>query len=96
MRQCLTCGELTEGSYCRAHRPDNQPGRRDLRGWSKLRREILERDGYLCQLKLKPCLVVADTVDHVIPRARGGADVASNLQAACGPCNALKGARVLA
>jgi 5-methylcytosine-specific restriction endonuclease McrA len=49
-----------------------------------------------CQLRLKPCLEIADTVDHVIPRCRGGQDIPTNLQAACAPCNALKGDRVLA
>ena len=31
------------------------------------------------------------TVDHVYPRARGGAHVPGNLVAACGRCNRLKG-----
>lgn len=31
------------------------------------------------------------TVDHVVPRAKGGADHADNLQLLCGACNSLKG-----
>ena len=30
-------------------------------------------------------------VDHVIPRARGGADQVDNLQLLCGACNRAKG-----
>ena len=35
----------------------------------------------------------ADTVDHVLPRSRGGGDTWFNLVAACQPCNGLKGDR---
>ena len=31
------------------------------------------------------------TVDHVVPRARGGSDDLSNLQLLCGACNSMKG-----
>lgn len=29
--------------------------------------------------------------DHIVPRARGGADTPENKQLLCGPCNATKG-----
>lgn len=35
----------------------------------------------------------ADSLDHVIPRSRGGDDHPSNLVPACRPCNSSKGAR---
>ena len=35
-------------------------------------------------------------VDHIIPRARGGQDVAGNLQLLCGSCNVIKGDRDMA
>ena len=33
------------------------------------------------------------TIDHVIPRSRGGDDHLDNLQLLCGACNSLKGDR---
>jgi 5-methylcytosine-specific restriction endonuclease McrA len=61
--------------------------------WRKLRRYVLARDGYICWLCGKPG---ADSVDHVIPRARGGTDDLSNLKAAHNnPCNRTKGTKVM-
>lgn len=31
------------------------------------------------------------TVDHVVPRAKGGSDHLDNLQLLCGACNSMKG-----
>ena len=36
------------------------------------------------------------TVDHVIPRSRGGTDHPDNLQLLCGACNSTKGNRTQA
>ena len=33
------------------------------------------------------------TVDHIVPRSRGGSDHLDNLQLLCGACNSTKGAR---
>jgi 5-methylcytosine-specific restriction endonuclease McrA len=55
------------------------------------RKNILRRDGYRCQYcgTSTPPL----TVDHVIPRSRGGADTWENLTCACVKCNNKKGNR---
>ena len=37
----------------------------------------------------------ADTVDHVVPRSRGGEHSWENCVAACGPCNHRKADRLL-
>jgi 5-methylcytosine-specific restriction endonuclease McrA len=50
---------------------------------------VLRRDGYTCIY----CRGRADTVDHILPRSRGGGDTWFNLVAACQFCNGLKGDR---
>ncbi|MCS7000627.1 MAG: HNH endonuclease [Bacteroidota bacterium] len=55
------------------------------------RRNILRRDGFACQYcgtRSAPL-----TIDHVIPRSRGGNDTWENLVTACIPCNNRKGNR---
>ena len=37
------------------------------------------------------CSATATTVDHIIPRSKGGGSIWDNLVAACSPCNAKKG-----
>lgn len=59
--------------------------------WVKLRAAILQRDQHLCQ----PCLKAgrptpATQVDHIKPKAKGGADDQSNLQAICTDCHRAK------
>lgn len=53
----------------------------------RLRFEVLRRDNHTCQLCGGTAPEARLTVDHVIPVALGGADVAENLQAACQDCN---------
>jgi 5-methylcytosine-specific restriction endonuclease McrA len=50
------------------------------------RRAVFARDDYRCQY----CGNHADSIDHVVPRSRGGRDVWDNLAAACRPCNSKK------
>lgn len=57
--------------------------------WSK--RGVLERDHYRCGY----CGRTARTVDHVLPRSRGGKNAWTNTVAACGPCNQRKSDRTL-
>jgi hypothetical protein len=57
--------------------------------WQAISRSVLDRDGYRCRYCGQP----ATTVDHIIPKARGGSDDPSNLVACCRSCNSAKGAR---
>ena len=56
------------------------------------RKAVLARDSWTCQYcgSRKPGL----TVDHVIPRSRGGGSTWDNIVASCGPCNRRKGNRL--
>lgn len=54
---------------------------------------IFERDAYTCGY----CGKVGKkglTLDHIVPKSRGGTNDPSNLVAACMPCNNWKGARL--
>ncbi len=53
------------------------------------RRGVLRRDAHRCGY----CSKGATTIDHVLPRSRGGADSWENLVACCLRCNNLKGDR---
>lgn len=85
---CEVCGEFRipgEGGYhteC-----DNLKSRACVGGVN-----IFARDGYRC----KRC--GADwtcdlTLDHIVPRSKGGTDDADNLQTLCQRCNSKKGTR---
>jgi 5-methylcytosine-specific restriction endonuclease McrA len=50
------------------------------------RRAVFARDDHRCQY----CGRNADSIDHVIPRSRGGEHVWDNVAAACRPCNLFK------
>lgn len=56
------------------------------------RRGILRRDGHHCAY----CGRSASTIDHVVPRSRGGEDTWENLVTCCFKCNNVKGDRTLA
>ncbi|MFO7630331.1 MAG: HNH endonuclease [Prochlorococcaceae cyanobacterium] len=55
------------------------------------RRNVLQRDGHCCQY----CGYQGDqlSIDHVLPRSRGGPDSWENVATACLPCNVRKGNR---
>ncbi|MCD6162162.1 MAG: HNH endonuclease [candidate division Zixibacteria bacterium] len=55
------------------------------------RKNVIKRDGGICQYC--GCKVEHMTVDHVIPKIRGGKDVWENLVASCQKCNNRKGQR---
>ncbi|MEC8731162.1 MAG: HNH endonuclease [Actinomycetota bacterium] len=50
------------------------------------RRAVFARDDYQCQY----CGAHADSIDHILPRSRGGHHSWENLVAACKPCNLSK------
>lgn len=52
--------------------------------WSHTRKRVLARDGWQCRYCDQP----GETVDHVLPRSRGGGDTMDNLVCACRKCNA--------
>jgi len=56
------------------------------------RRAVLARDAWTCQY----CGTTRSglTIDHVIPRSRGGESVWENIVASCAPCNRRKGNRL--
>jgi 5-methylcytosine-specific restriction endonuclease McrA len=55
------------------------------------RRAVMDRDGHVCAY----CPARADTIDHVVPRSRGGRHEWANVVAACARCNHRKGDRLL-
>ncbi|NLF01622.1 MAG: HNH endonuclease, partial [Anaerolineales bacterium] len=57
------------------------------------KREILRRDNYQCQYCSKKLSQL--TVDHVVPRHRGGLHSWENVVAACPQCNRRKGGHTL-
>ena len=55
------------------------------------RRAVFARDGWTCQY----CGSRSNlTVDHVIPRSKGGGSTWENIVASCAPCNRRKGDRL--
>ena len=67
-------------SYARVPRADNR---------RLSRRAILARDGFRCQY----CGSARHlTIDHVVPRSRGGPTSWDNVVTSCAPCNVRKGA----
>lgn len=55
----------------------------------KADKRILRRDKHRCRY----CGKTATTVDHVLPRSRGGSNHPGNVVACCEPCNRYKADR---
>ena len=62
---------------------------RDVHRRKITRKAVLARDAWTCQYCGRQAAGL--TVDHVIPRSRGGESVWENIVASCGPCNRKKG-----
>jgi len=65
---------------------------RDVHRRKITRKAVLARDAYTCQYCGHEAAGL--TVDHVIPRSRGGQSVWENIVASCAPCNRKKGNRM--
>lgn len=55
------------------------------------RKSLMARDKSTCQY----CGGHGNTIDHIVPRARGGRHEWTNVTTACSPCNQKKGDRLL-
>jgi hypothetical protein len=55
------------------------------------RRNIFLRDNYTCVYCQKQLNTEELSVDHILPKSRGGKDTWENLATACKSCNCLKG-----
>jgi 5-methylcytosine-specific restriction endonuclease McrA len=62
---------------------------RDVHRRKITRKAVLARDAWTCQYCGSQAAGL--TVDHVIPRSRGGESVWENIVASCAPCNRKKG-----
>ena len=60
------------------------------KGWDKVRLQVLAAHDYICV----NCDAPATHVDHIVPKALGGTDELTNLQAMCATCNLKKGMKV--
>ena len=57
------------------------------------RRNLFARDGNRCQYCGRKCKSSDLSIDHVLPRSRGGRTIWSNVVCACLDCNVRKGGR---
>ena len=82
------------GYECNLYRWHSKEQRRFMT--PELRRQIMERDGYTCQICGRYMPDGTDIhIDHIIPVSKGGKTVPGNLQVLCSKCNISKGARIL-
>jgi 5-methylcytosine-specific restriction endonuclease McrA len=59
--------------------------------WQKVRKQILERDAYRCQINGPGCTGHANEVDHIVPLRVGGSRLEpTNLRASCKHCNIVR------
>ncbi len=59
-----------------------------------LRNEVYERDGYEC-LACGESDISQLSLDHVIPKSKGGMSIRLNLQTLCKACNEDKGDKII-
>lgn len=92
----LNCEErVIAKRFCPKHQQVNWPkvegtprtSTTEHKAW---RLRVLERDGYVCQIKGPTCTTVATEADHVLADAFGGQLTMENGQGACSPCHRAK------
>ncbi|MBC7660043.1 MAG: HNH endonuclease [Chitinophagaceae bacterium] len=59
------------------------------------RQNVFKRDKYVCQYCSKKLSEKHATIDHIIPRSKGGSDTWENTVCCCVSCNSKKGSRTL-
>ena len=57
------------------------------------KRNVMIRDGYTCQYCIKKLNAKTATIDHILPKARGGKNTWANTVVACRKCNNKKACR---
>lgn len=83
-RACIVCGApATEGSRCAVHQRRKRPWIKSRpneygHAWAQRRKQVLLEEK-ICRY----CGAPATEVDHIVPRAEGGTEDRSNLQAIC-------------
>lgn len=74
-------------------------GRGLLRGQKQkklaIKQIILDKTGGICAKCGRPLPIEKTTIDHLIPKYRGGTDEISNLIPMCKRCNKQKGSRIV-
>lgn len=75
---------------CSRRKVDNQGQKNRNNRFARVRRKFWERNPccHYCGAKLE---FIESTLDHVIPRSKGGTGKQSNLVLSCLPCNLAKG-----
>jgi len=70
-----------------APRAEAHPRKKGPATQLSLREQVKRRDGFLCRY----CKDPGTTLDHVVPKSRGGKNTLVNLVYCCRRCNTLKG-----
>ena len=86
--RCPRCAEIREANNPRIRATPTQRGYNYQ--WIKIRKQILDRDGWLCQMCGKQLVGSDATVDHIFPLHLGGTSIPSNLQSLCRSDNSAK------
>jgi len=77
--------------YVNIHSAKPTRTKRLLATGKSLKLDVMRRDAGVCQY----CGAAAESVDHVVPKCKGGTDDWNNVVAACNQCNRRKGDKLL-